>query len=860
MTTNSDKPIEAIIQATNKLHNHPWLTILAFLVITLFALGSAGKLQINATPYMIGKEHPSRVADDKVKGLFTNAGEQAFIAVVNKEGDVFNSKSLALVSTLTQAFKSMTLTTDIDTARLLELKSELPHESDAIDNIIKDGLTITDAYALSNLVARIDQQSEAFVNHGEWLQTLAVRINPVRKVRSLVTLENITSTEDGIDIHPLMDTPVSNTVDIQSLKKEVFQNPLFLNSLISEDARATSIQLEFNIAEDDSPSMLLAYQAINTIIANTDLGANSLHLSGPPMIASETASNMEKDNQTLLPGVLLVILVVLLISFGRIQGMVIPLIIAILSLIWTLAVMSAMGVKQNIITSMLPVFIIAIAVCDAIHFLSDYYRHLPDNATRKQRSKAAASAITQLFWPMLVTTITTAIGFMSLAWTEVTFIQEFGFFVGIGVIIAWVITIFFLPTILVLWKSKPPKIGLLASTRLDNLMQKFSSVAKVAKHAVVVTLCLIVGSAWYISNNLNVDNQVIGYFEESSQIRVDDRALNEHFGGTTPISILIETGKVDAFQEAQYVAALDAIEARLREHEIVGFTYGLPDFIKRLNQTLNNTMTAEAYTLPDALSTELLGQYFLLYENGNGRDLFDVVDRRYQNSRIVTILHTDRSSEVSKVIDDVMLYSASVLPQGSSIKVSGYGEILVATTNAVVWGQVSSLVLAGILIMLVVLLIFRSPSIAVLVPLPLILTLLGVFAIMAAAGVDLDIGTSIIAAISFGIGIDYSIHIISALKASKSTTRLEQIRDALKLCGKPILINTLALGAGFLVLTLSGYQALINLGYFISITMCLSAIFSLLVLPAIVANAVNKDKNRDDIAEKVAVEGIKANA
>jgi predicted RND superfamily exporter protein len=351
---------------------------------------------------------------------------------------------------------------------------------------------------------------------------------------------------------------------------------------------------------------------------------------------------------------------------------------------------------------------------------------------------------------------------------------------------------------------------------------------------------------------------VIGYFEETSQIRIDDKVLNEHFGGTTPISILIESGKVDSFQQAEYIAALNAIEARLHTHDIVGFTYGLPDFVKRLNQTLNNTMTPEAYTLPASLSTELLGQYFLLYENGNGRDLFDVVDRRYQNSRIVTILHTDRSSEVSKVINDVMMYSASVLPQGSTIKVSGYGEILVATTDEVVWGQLSSLVLAGILIMLVVLLIFRSPSIALLVPLPLILTLLGVFALMAAAGVDLDIGTSIIAAISFGIGIDYSIHIISALKSSKSTTRLEQIRDALRLCGKPILINTLALGAGFLVLTLSGYQALINLGYFISITMFLSAIFSLLVLPAIVANAVNKDKN--DAAEEIMTEGAGANA
>jgi len=858
MSTKSETPIDAIIQATNKLHNHPWLTILAFLVITVIALGSAGNLKINATPYMLDKDHSSRIAGDQVKRLFSNAGEQAFIAVVSKQDDVFNAESLALVSTLTQAFNSMSLASKEDAAKLLSLKTALPAEIATIDGILAGGLNSEDAYPLSRLVARIDRDSATYLNYGEWLRTLVIRVDPVRKVRSLVTLENITPTVDGIDIHPLMEKPIFDSAEIHNLKQEVFQNPLFLNGLVSEDARATSIQLEFNIAEDDSPSMLLAYQAINTIIANNDLGANSLHLSGPPMIASETASNMEKDNQTLLPGVLLVILVVLLISFGRFQGMIIPLLIAILSLIWTLGVMSAMGVKQNIITSMLPVFIIAIAVCDAIHFLSDYYRHLPDNSTRKQRSQAASSAIAQLFWPMLVTTITTAIGFMSLAWTEVTFIQEFGFFVGIGVIIAWAITIFFLPTILVLWKSKPPKIGLLASTRLEGLMAKFSGVAKIAKPAVVVTLCLIAGSAWYISNNLKVDNQVIGYFEETSQIRIDDKVLNEHFGGTTPISILIESDKVDSFQQAEYVAALDAIEARLHKHDIVGFTYGLPDFVKRLNQTLNNTMTPEAYTLPTSLSTDLLGQYFLLYENGNGRDLFDVVDRRYQNSRIVTILHTDRSSEVSKVINDVMMYSASILPQGSTIKVSGYGEILVSTTDEVVWGQLSSLVLAGILIMLVVLLIFRSPSIALLVPLPLILTLLGVFALMAAAGVDLDIGTSIIAAISFGIGIDYSIHIISALKSSKSTTRLEQIRDALRLCGKPILINTLALGAGFLVLTLSGYQALINLGYFISITMFLSAIFSLLVLPAIVANAVNKDKN--DVAEETMTEGAGANA
>jgi predicted RND superfamily exporter protein len=833
--------IDSLIEKTNRLHESPWKVLSVFALVTFFALMSAGKLQINATPYMIDNDHPSRMADHKSKKTFSGTGEQAFIAIVSKEGDVFNEKTLSLVKDLSRKFKSMSLVSDKDKMFLSNLTGLTNKQSESIKDILSSGVLKQDVYKLTEIRDAAVQAKKLSLNDQIVFDTLLVRLDPVKKIRSLATMENITPTVDGIDIHPLMGRKSQDPTAAQ-LKKEVFENPLYIDGLIANDARATSIQVEFNIAEDDSPSMLLAYQAINDIVSKTELGSNSVHLSGPPMIASETASNMEKDNQTLLPGVLLVILFVLLVSFGKVQGMVIPLIIAIISLIWTLAVMSLLGVKQNIITSMLPVFIIAIAVCDAIHFLSDYYRHLPENADRKQRSFAASSAIRQLFFPMLITTITTALGFVSLAWTEVTFIKEFGVFVGIGVILAWIITIFFLPTMLVLWKVQPPKWGLLASNKLDKGLSVFAAISKYAKPAVAITVVLIGICGVVISQHLKVDNQVIGYFEESSKIRIDDKVLNQHFGGTTPISVMIESPQVDAFKQADYVLALEKIENRLKSHSLVGYTYGLPDFVKRLNQALNNDMSKQAYALPKTLSTELLSQYYLLYENGNGRDLFDVVDRRYQNSRVLAILHSDKSSEVSTIINDAMTYAESVLPQGSKVSISGYGEILVATTNAVVWGQVTSLVLASILITLVVMMIFRSASIGMVVPLPLILTLLGVFVIMALTGTNLDIGTSIIAAISFGIGIDYSIHIISALKASHALTQMGRIEDALEKCAKPILINTMALGLGFLVLTLSGYQALVNLGYFISITMFLSAIFSLLVLPSVVVTVIHKDK------------------
>src|SRR5690606_36546394 len=201
-----------------------------------------------------------------------------------------------------------------------------------------------------------------------------------KRVRSLARMEHMEAFSGGLDVRPLMRT-LATEAERQALRAAVLNNPMFINGLISPAGNATTVQVEFNIAEDDSPAMLMAYREISRII--DDMSAQEgfidrVYLSGPPMIAAQTATSMEQDNQTLLPGVLLVIITVLLLSFGRLQGVVAPLLIAVIALFWTLGLMAVAGVKQNIVSSMLPVFIIAIAVCDAIHFLSTYYRLLPD--------------------------------------------------------------------------------------------------------------------------------------------------------------------------------------------------------------------------------------------------------------------------------------------------------------------------------------------------------------------------------------------------------------------------------------------------------------------------------------------------
>ncbi|NMY43622.1 MMPL family transporter [Pseudomonas sp. WS 5013] len=811
--------------------HRPWLMLALLLLITAAAVVALGRLEINSTPYMIDKSHPSRMADAENKRLFSNTGEQAFVALENPQGNIFNPGSLQRVAELTRAFQAIEMVLPGDSDKLRALAEDPRLQAD-VEAILEGGLTPADQPRLAALKQRLAEAGELSHTQEAWLDSLYTRLVPIRKVRSLVTIENLLTIDEALDVHPLMPQVPTDPAGLAALRAEAMGNPLFLDSLVSRDGSATTIQVEFNIAQDDSPAMLQVYQAIVDITDKVQ-GDDRIYLSGPPMIAAQTASNMEQDNQTLLPAVLLVILLVLFVSFGRVQGVVAPLLIAIFSLIWTLGLMAACGVKQNIITSIMPVFIISIAVCDAIHFLADYYRNLPPKPDRQARIDTAFAVMQQLFWPMFVTCMTTLVGFFSLIWTDVTFIREFGIFTGFGIFFAWLITIVFLPAIVILWKAEPPRHGLLVSDRLDRMIAALGHFARYGRRLAFGMLVAIVLCSWYVVENLTIDNQVIGYFEQDSRIRQDDAAINAKFGGTTPISIMIESDRADAFKDPAVIAAVAKLQQHLREQQLVGFTYSPADFVKRLHQVTQDTFAAEHYRLPDDISASLLAQYYLLYENANGRDLFDVVDRRFQSGRVLAILHTDRSSEVGALMRDALDYAREVLPVGMSVRVSGYGEVLVATTDAVVWGQVNSILSSPALIVLMVMAMFHSVRLGFVALLPLLFTLVGISALMALSGTDLDIGTSIIAAISFGIGIDYAIHVIAAMRHSPGTAQ-QATQYALRHTGKPILINTLALGLGFLVLCLSGYQSLVNLGIFISLTMLFSALFALLVLPVFV--------------------------
>lgn len=806
---------------------------LAIILLTTVAMALlASRIEINATPYFLDASHPSRVAERFVKSTFLTTGESLFITVVAKEDSVFNPRTLETIHDLTGRLHAITLSHEGDTQRLQALAVDNTSQA-LVAEILAGGIRPSDLFALRGLRDQLTRSGGFSRKDARYLDDLIVRVRPVVKVRSMVTVESVTAKGDTLDIHPMMYRVPVTAEGIAALKEEALGNRLLRRGLFSDDGKATNIQIELAIPQDDSPNMEAMYKAVAGMV-DTIQSKDSFHLGGSPVVTTQTAAAMEKDSARLFPGVILVMLAVLFFTVRNPLGVALPLVVSIISVIWTLGTMAALGVKQNIVSTMLPVFLISIGVADAIHFLAEYQ-------ARRRRQEAPKVALVQtvrlLWWPMLMTSATTAVGFLSLAYTDIRFIREFGLFVALGTVYALIVTCALLPAALAFGKREPSikevKVSMAASA-IAAMARRFGSAIEKNHSTAIVAMIAIFALSAYSLKDLRVDNKAIGYFEEDSRIRRDNDVINRYFGGTLLMNITFRADQPNAFKDPALIAALEKVQQRLLSNADIGYVYGMPDFMRLINKALHGDDPAQ-YRLP--LQKEEIAQDLLLYESSSGRGLFDVVDPKFQNARIVAFTHSDRSSVLERSLNDALQYARTIMPAGIAVEASGFGEILVSTKNEVVYGQIASLLISMIAVTLLLAWQFRSILVGVLGALPTALTILMNFALMPRFGMVLDIGTVIVSGIAMGVGVDYAIHFLSRIReeVKAGMEPSASIRAALEGVAVPIIFNSMAVGLGFAVLAASSFAALVNLGWLVSSTMLVSGVMTLMFLPPILS-------------------------
>lgn len=865
--------------------HHPKKILVSTVLLGMLAVPSLLYIQNDPSPHLLPISHPVRQAMEQLREDYTGTNPGVFI-MLEAEDTIFKTSTLGRIQSLTEAIENLRLLTQEDLTALQQLSTKLPGESaEQLRKILPneiDGLDDMFWMEFAEIRESLEEETLWLPAWDALINNLEVRSAPVVEVLSMANTDDIVGTLEGLDISPLYEETPETPAEINRLRNQVLANELFRNYLYSEDGRHTGIFVELATDEDDSENLYAIYQALERVFEENP-GEDLHYIAGFPIIAATLRTVIDRDTKKFFPFVALLAVFFLWLTFRKFIGVAVPMLVVGFSIMFTLAIMVIFEVPLNSITSALPVFLISIGVADGIHMFSEYR----DNRLEGHpREKAVSLMLEKLALPVTMTSITTAVGFFSLTVSDIIPILTFGIFVAIGTLLAMVLSLVFIPALLMVLPEKETESAVDSATTtatssgvhqenfMDRLFQKFLEglTSWVLRNAKIILLgaVIISGFSFYGLLQLKVESNLESYFKADAPFVVANKAM-EKMSGSRTINIVIKINEEgEPWKNPENLKLVEDFQKFLSAEQRVKRTFSLVDLIKRISYAFNENRT-DFNRLPQAVEIieseetfeengqtvkrnvkrevsgrDLVAQYLVLYENSGGDVLSDVIDSEYRNLNLSVNISSNSTTEEEKLLKRIDDYAAQHFPPQFSMTSTGMVPINVATSTEVVSSQILSLSGSLLAVLLMLVLIFRSFYRGVMGMIPLVFTVLFNFGFMGYFGVNLDIGTALVSSIVIGIGVDYSIHYLSRMfsEIAQGATLQDAIARTVRRSGKAITSNAVTVGFGFLALSVSEFLPLVTLSWMIWLTLNISALATMILLPALAVSLPNALKLR----------------
>ncbi len=650
-------------------------------------------------------------------------------------------------------------------------------------------------------------------------------------VTSLYTADNIVGSDDGMDVKRFFKRVPKTEAKLNKLKLNVESNEMIFGRLVSSDETVTVIIAEIG---DDVFTQDFYNRILKTAKASETKDIK-IYVAGRPIVEGTMALLGPADMKKMVPIVIFVIFLVLFFTLRSFKGTLITLGVVFLSVIWAFGLMAAVNIPVYAVSTMIPVMLIAIGVADGIHLYSHlqvFINHNP-NATKRE---ATVDMLKNLWKPVVMTSVTTAVGFISLLTSQVYPVKYFGIFTAFGVMVAMVFSLVFLPAGIMIFglpKAKPinkeeDKEGHSHSKLANNfaawiIKHKYVSIIG----SIIIVIASIIGM-----QEIWINSSFLEKFEKNSDIVQTDKFINEHFGGTSTLNLILDAGgKKDVFKNPDVLKLVDKMQKDVDSKlEVVGNTFSLADYICRMNKVMNADKE-EYNTIPD--DKNMIAQYLLLYEmSGDPENLNKVVDYDYEKANVTFQLKSDNSKAMNSALDIIHTYKDDFNKMGITLNYAGSGYKSLVFTDLILEGQIKSLILSLIIILVLISLMFRNIIIGLIASVPIIITALISFGIMGFLGIPLSTTTALLSSIAIGIGIDYAVHFLEQYRANAAETddRMVAAQKTMAHSGRAIIYNAIVVIAGFLVLMFSVFPPNRELGALVSLNMFTSFVGTLTIM------------------------------
>lgn len=826
------------------------LAVLA--LVTVFFVMQLEHLTNDSNPYLLSETHPARKSILDMQKEFGGTFDAAMVVVYHPKS-VFNRTTLDAVYEITTASRKLMLANADDAKYLASLGQKYaaakPEFKTLIDQILLGGLEQNDFLEANKLepfvkVLSMSQAEAAFISY------LPRRLNPIKEMAGLAATDSIVTQDGTLKVTKALQ---NKTTPPEQIRNEVMGNELMLNSVFSKDEKVTMITVELFVKQDDADGQVRAYEAIRKIIDDYRKKhpefKDQIYIAGVPIFIAEQKKLTDSDLATLLPLVILVVGVILIGFFRRPLGFILPMLNVVMCTIWTLGMMSLLRVPLDLVTSALPVFLITICGADAIHMMNEYY-------TQKAKGLLTKDAVRQtlraMLSPIVLTTVTTVAGFLFSTSTNISSIQSFGIFMAVGLVSAQIISLLLIPAWINLMGGK--KVVAQAGEApegdwLGRLLEGFFAKLISRRKPVLIGFAVVMAGMSVMASRIVVEDAGSSYFSASNEFRISDEFINSHIAGTSPGWVQIEGKGPNAILNTETVAFIDKLDKFLLSEQKVTYTYSIATYVKRLNLALND-MKPEYNRLPNKSETvvsidpvtgkqvseqidgdQLISQLVLLYENGGGNDLNNVLTRDFSKAAVLFTMNTTRATEYQTLLKNLDQWLLKNKPDNVKVSVAGTPVIWSGVLVEIIKGQLTSFILAFTSICVVLMLWMRSFKLGMLTALPLGATMITYYGVMAALGIELNIGTALISFIVVGI-VDYSVHYLHRVQVQlNSGERMDvALLHAIRHSGKSIAFNVAVFSLGFLTLLFSEFKPIAYLGGLVALALMISGFMSLFLI------------------------------
>ena len=678
---------------------------------------------------------------------------------------------------------------------------------------------------------------KSFLEKIELLSDSLKLVPDIISVTSPTTLQNTSITAFGPIRTPLIHVDESERYKSDSAL--IFQSEELIGSFFSKDGKSISLFIKTTQGINKINSDKLV-ATVNRLLVNSNF--DKFRTASKAQGQKTYLDRLTGEFYIFFICSFLLIVLFLYISFRSFWGVWVPLMVVILSIIWTLALMTALGKPLDIMTVLLPTMMFVVGMSDVVHIVTKYLEELREG--NSNRFDALLKTIKDVGFATLITLLTTSLGFLSLLNSHILPIRDFGLYTSIGVFIGFILSFTIVPVVLNVIPQPNLKLENKSSQFWNKrLLKLLSWVLKNGKLIGFGTIVLVILSFVAIGK-ININNYMIEGLTTKDEMRQDFIFFEKHFAGARPFELIATpTDTSSTMLGIKEIKAMNKLETYLKDNYKVGFILSPISILKEINKA-NNNGNPTYYTLP-ADSESIADLTDQLAQFRKRKELKNLLTTDGKQARISGKMHDIGSKIIREQNQKLKTFIASEPEMGAiNIQLTGAAVMLDKNNEYIVANTLQGLLLSILIVGLIIALIHKSWKMALIAIIPNLLPIIFIGGLMGLLGIELKSSTSIIFTIAFGIATDDTVHFLGRLKLEllKGKSLLYALKRTYLSTGKAVVVTSLILAAGFMTLMTSGFESTFLFGLLVSITILIAVLTDLLLFPLLVIWLIKNKK------------------